>query len=84
MTERRVLLARGRRLEIVTLGWNVIGLVVLAFAALQARSIALAGFGLDTLLEIGASAVVLSELADPHQQRHRNMLSHNFMHEPMK
>ncbi len=47
----------------MTLAWNVIGVVVLADAALVARSIALAGFGLDSLIEIGASTVVLWELA---------------------
>ncbi|MEU1340619.1 hypothetical protein [Streptomyces sp. NPDC005827] len=33
--------------------------VVLAVAAISARSVALAGFGLDSLIEIGASAVVI-------------------------
>jgi divalent metal cation (Fe/Co/Zn/Cd) transporter len=57
------LLQRGRILEGVTLGWNVIGVVVLCIAAVAARSVALAGFGLDSLIEIGASAVVLWELS---------------------
>ena len=60
-----VLLRRGRVLEGITLGWNVAGIVVLAVAAVAARSVALAGFGLDSLIEIeiGASAVVLWELS---------------------
>lgn len=52
---RTALLRRGFALEYTTLGWNVIGIVVLAIAALDARSVALAGFGLDSLIEIGAS-----------------------------
>ena len=32
---------------------------MLAFAAVTARSVALAGFGLDSLIEIGASTVVI-------------------------
>jgi len=72
--DRRVLLARGRLLEIVTLGWNVVGIVVLAFAAVSARSVALAGFGLDSLIEIGASTVVLWELADFSQTRQHRAL----------
>ena len=40
-----------------------IGIVVLAVAALAARSVALAGFGLDSLIEIGASTVVIWELS---------------------
>jgi len=62
--DRQQLLARGRLLELVTLGWNVVGIVVLAIAAVSARSVALAGFGLDSLIEIGASTAVLWELAD--------------------
>jgi divalent metal cation (Fe/Co/Zn/Cd) transporter len=57
------LLRRGRILEFITLGWNVAGVVVLAIAAIHARSVALGGFGLDSLIEIGASTVVLWELA---------------------
>ncbi len=60
---RRVLLRRGFALEWATLGWNVAGIVVLAIAAITARSVALAGFGLDSLIEIGASIVVIWELS---------------------
>ena len=68
------LLRRGRLLEVATLGWNVVGIVVLAFAALAARSIALAGFGLDSLIEIGASTVVLWELSGTGLDRQRRAL----------
>jgi divalent metal cation (Fe/Co/Zn/Cd) transporter len=68
------LLARGRRLEGATLGWNVVGIVVLAVAAVQARSVALAGFGLDSLIEIGASTVVLWELAGAAKDRQRRAM----------
>ncbi len=68
------LLRRGRLLEVVTLGWNVVGIVVLAFAAFAARSVALAGFGLDSLIEIGASTVVLWELAGTGESRQRRAL----------
>jgi divalent metal cation (Fe/Co/Zn/Cd) transporter len=73
-TRRARLLSRGRKLEAATLGWNVVGVVVLAFAAVQARSVALAGFGLDSLIEIGASTVVLWELADVGQERQRRAM----------
>ena len=53
------LLRQGRQLEVMTLGWNVIGVIVLAYAALAARSVALAGFGVDSVIEIGASTAVL-------------------------
>ncbi|MDE3064634.1 MAG: cation transporter [Acidobacteriota bacterium] len=72
--ERDGLLRLGTRLELVTLGWNVIGVVVLAFLALRAASIALAGFGLDSLVEIGASTVVLWELRGVESERERRAL----------
>lgn len=68
------LLSRGRKLEAATLGWNIVGVFVLAFAAVQARSVALTAFGLDSLIEIGASTVVLWELADANQDRQRQAL----------
>lgn len=61
-------------MEYVTLGWNVIGVVVLAYTAIRARSVALAGFGLDSLIEIGASIVVVWELSDTGEARQRRGL----------
>ncbi|MFD4413712.1 cation transporter [Streptomyces sp. NPDC058476] len=71
---RAVLLRRGFTLEYITLGWNLIGIVVLAVAALSARSVALAGFGLDSLIEIGASTVVVWELSGSGEVRQRRAL----------
>jgi divalent metal cation (Fe/Co/Zn/Cd) transporter len=67
-------LRQGFALEYVTLGWNVAGVVVLAIAAITARSVALAGFGLDSLIEIGASAVVIWELSGTDERRQRRAL----------
>lgn len=64
----------GFALEGITLGWNLVGIVVLGFAAVAARSVALVGFGLDSLIEIGASTVVLWELSDTGQDRQRRAL----------
>lgn len=47
---------------------------MLAFAALKARSVALAGFGLDSLIEIGASTVVLWGLSEVAHRRERRAL----------
>ena len=68
------LLRRGRVLEGITLGWNVVGIVVLSIAAIGARSVALAGFGLDSLIEIGASTVVLWELSGTGEERQQRAL----------
>jgi divalent metal cation (Fe/Co/Zn/Cd) transporter len=56
------LLRLGLRLEYATLGWNVIGCVVLAATAIATGSVALAGFGVDSAIEIVASAVVVWQL----------------------
>jgi divalent metal cation (Fe/Co/Zn/Cd) transporter len=69
-----VLPRRGRVLEGVTLGWNVAGIAVLAVAAVAARSVALAGFGLDSLIEIGASTVMLWELSGSGEARQQRAL----------
>jgi hypothetical protein len=71
---RAALLRRGFVLEYVTLAWNVAGIIILAIAAVSARSVALAGFGLDSLIEIGASAVVIWELSGTGEDRQRRGL----------
>jgi len=71
---RQALLRRGFALEYATLGWNVVGIVVLAVAAVSARSVALAGFGLDSLIEIGASTVVIWELSGTGEARQKRAL----------
>ncbi|MFC8408743.1 cation transporter [Arthrobacter sp. NPDC057259] len=69
---RRLLLRRrGFVLEGITLAWNVVGVVVLAVASIAAGSVALAGFGLDSLIEIGASTVVIWELSGTGEHRQR-------------
>ena len=71
---RADLLRRGFALEYATLGWNAAGIIVLAIAAVSARSVALAGFGLDSLIEIGASTVVIWELSGSGEGRQRQGL----------
>src|SRR5215510_2578842 len=64
----------GFLLEYLTLAWNVVGIVILGIAAWAARSVALAGFGLDSLIEIGASTVVVWELSGTGEARQRRAL----------
>ena len=71
---RSGLLRLGLRLEAATLGWNVVGTFVLLIAALSARSVALAGFGLDSLIEIFASIVVVWQLRGGRPERERTAL----------
>jgi hypothetical protein len=50
------------------------GIVVLAIAAIAARSVAVAGFGLDSPIEIGASVAVIWELPGTGLRRQRRAL----------
>ena len=59
---RTRLITRGLYLEYATLGWNVVGSVVVLASAVLAKSMALAGFGADSLIEIFASVVVVWQL----------------------
>jgi divalent metal cation (Fe/Co/Zn/Cd) transporter len=68
------LLKRGLRLEYLTLGWNVIGSILVILSGLQANSVALVGFALDSLIEIGASTVVIWQLSGVSQQREKSAL----------
>jgi divalent metal cation (Fe/Co/Zn/Cd) transporter len=68
------LLRRGLRLEFITLAWNVVGAVIVILAAVTAGSVALAGFGLDSLIEIGASMAVIWQLTGTDSDRERRAL----------
>jgi divalent metal cation (Fe/Co/Zn/Cd) transporter len=60
------LLARGRRLEIATIGWNLAEVFVTITLGVMAGSLALVAFGLDSLVEVFASAVVIWYIGDHH------------------
>jgi divalent metal cation (Fe/Co/Zn/Cd) transporter len=68
------LVRRGLLLEYTTLGWNVVGSVVIMAAAIEAKSVALAGFGLDSLIEIFASMIVVWQLKGANRRRERTAL----------
>lgn len=51
-------LQRAVRLEIATVGWNVIEGVIAVSAGVLASSVALIGFGIDSFLETASAAVV--------------------------
>jgi divalent metal cation (Fe/Co/Zn/Cd) transporter len=55
---------RGLRLEWATNAWNAMEVVVTISLGWQARSLALIAFGLDSLVEIFASTVVIWNLRD--------------------
>jgi divalent metal cation (Fe/Co/Zn/Cd) transporter len=64
--ERPTALARARRLNRLTLTWNVIEGIVAISAGVAAGSVSLIGFGMDSGIEVSASVVLAWRL---HQER---------------
>jgi divalent metal cation (Fe/Co/Zn/Cd) transporter len=63
---------RGRVLEYLTIGWNCLEAVAALIAGLRAGSIALVGFGFDSLIEVASSFALLWRLhLDAPEQRER-------------
>jgi cation diffusion facilitator family transporter len=60
--ERLGLLRRARRLEWLTVGWNLVEAVVALGAAMASGSVALLAFGLDSLVETMSGLVILWRL----------------------
>jgi divalent metal cation (Fe/Co/Zn/Cd) transporter len=65
------LVRRGRRLEYLTIGWNLVEAGVSAAAGLAAGSIALVGFGIDALIETFSGLALLWRLQDGPHGQHR-------------
>src|SRR5512146_3536315 len=62
---------RGRRLEHFTIAWNSAEAVASLLAGLLAGSIALVGFGLDSVIEVSSGAVLLWRLRAEHDAERR-------------
>jgi divalent metal cation (Fe/Co/Zn/Cd) transporter len=65
------LLRRGLKLEYLTISWNAIEAIVAVGLGVAAGSIALVGFGFDSLIEVFAASVVIWELRGVHEDRER-------------
>ena len=59
MPDRAALVARGRRLEHLTIAWNGFEAAVALISGLLAGSIALVGFGLDSVIETMSAGILL-------------------------
>lgn len=67
---RTVNVKRGRRLEYLTIGWNSLEAVFAIGAGAMAGSIALVGFGVDSVIEVSSGAIVLWRLVSgEHRER---------------
>ena len=62
--DRAALVTRGRRLEYLTLAWNGFEAAVALISGLLAGSVALVGFGLDSVIETVSAAILLWRFRD--------------------
>jgi divalent metal cation (Fe/Co/Zn/Cd) transporter len=72
--DRATLVRRGRYLEYVTIGYNSLEGMIAVGAGLMAGSIALVGFGFDSLIEVTSGTVLLWRLrADVDEARRKRI-----------
>jgi divalent metal cation (Fe/Co/Zn/Cd) transporter len=80
--DRTALVARGRRLEYFTIAWNSFEAAVALFSGLLAGSIALVGFGLDSVIETISARILLWRLRaedDPLRRESRERAAHRLV-----
>jgi divalent metal cation (Fe/Co/Zn/Cd) transporter len=79
---RPSLVRRGQRLTWLTLGYNALEAVIAIGAGIVAGSIALEGFGVDSVIEVSASAAALWRLSldvDPDRRARAERLTHRLI-----
>ena len=71
VTNRAVVARRGRRLEYLTIVWNLFEGCVAVIAGWIAGSISLVGFGIDSFIEVTSAVAVLWRLRTDADDQHR-------------
>jgi divalent metal cation (Fe/Co/Zn/Cd) transporter len=64
--EWQLLLTRARRLEYLTIAWNALEAAVALLAGILSGSIALVGFGLDSVIETSSAGILLWRFQSRH------------------
>ena len=80
--DRTALIARGRRLEYFTIAWNGFEAAVALVSGLLAGSIALVGFGLDSVIETISAGILLWRLRaedDPLRRERTERTAHRMV-----
>ena len=80
--DRTALVARGRRLEYFTIAWNAFEATVALASGLLAGSIALVGFGLDSVIETISAGILLWRLHaedDPLRRERADRTAHRLV-----
>jgi divalent metal cation (Fe/Co/Zn/Cd) transporter len=77
-TRRAAQVRKGRSLEFLTIGWNILEAIVAVVAGIAAGSISLVGFGLDSVIEVSSGVALmwrLSLVADVTRREKREAIS---------
>jgi divalent metal cation (Fe/Co/Zn/Cd) transporter len=81
-TDRVVSVARGKRLEYFTLAWDGFEAVVALISGVLAGSIALVGFGLDSVIEMASAGILLWRFradGDPERRERAEQTAHRLV-----
>src|SRR4029079_10006323 len=62
-TIRAAQVRKGRSLEFLTIGWNILEAFVAVVAGIAAGSISLVGFGLDSVIEVSSGVTLMWRLS---------------------
>jgi divalent metal cation (Fe/Co/Zn/Cd) transporter len=71
LDERQALTRRGLRLEYATMAWMTVEAAVAIISGVIASSIALVGFGLDSVIEFAAAVIVVWQLRGGGEEREK-------------
>lgn len=70
LSQNTSFIRRGRLLAYLTIGWNSLEAIIAVGAGIVAGSIALVGFGFDSVIEVSSGAIILWRLASgEHRER---------------
>jgi len=72
--DRATVVARGKRLEYVTIAWNGFEAAVALASGVVAGSVALVGFGVDSLIETASATILLWRLHADHAAARREQI----------
>jgi cation diffusion facilitator family transporter len=81
-SDRSAVVARGRRLEYLTIGWNGFEAAVALVSGFSAGSVALIGFGLDSVIETTSAGILLWRLRfdqEPEERERSERLAHRLV-----
>ncbi len=68
---RSIAVTRGRNLEYLTIGWNSLEALIALASGVIAGSIALVGFGFDSVIEVSSGAILVWRLHADHDAARR-------------